>query len=333
MKNRHLMFIALVAFAFVILVAVSSAVAVETELQAMPDQTRSLEVPPPAEAEPLDTPLIIPVMMIKGAIPESPASGAWNGVDSVRVPLSGQVVAKPKNFNPSVKWVDVQAVSNGKEIGIRLSWQDGTRDDAFIRHEDFKDAAAVQFPVKVTKLPEKPHFAMGNPDEIVNIWHWKAEWDKDSSGMADMEDTYPNMAMGSSGFYIYEPQFSDPLTKRITAIDSGMGKEEGVFNPGLAAGNIFSNPAKRVSPVEDLNAEGFGTLTTQEKQNVKGKGNWSNSEWSVVFTRTLSSPDSNDAQLDKWGEYAPVAFAVWDGSSGERDGMKAISGWHYLKIK
>lgn len=331
MSNRHLIFGLVVAIVCMILGMNSYAFA--TELQAMPDQTRSLDVPPPVGANPLDAPLIIPVKQIKEDVPLSPGSPVWNDVDSVRVPLSGQIITMPKNFRSSVKWVDVQAVSNSKEIGIKMLWLDGTRDDTFIQSEQFKDAAAVQFPVQVTKLPQKPHFVMGNIEEIVNIWHWKAEWNKDATGMADMEDVYPNMAMGSSGYYMYEPQFINPLAKRVTAVDPGMGKEEGVFNPGLAAGNIFSDPKKRISPVEDLNAEGFGTLTTQEKQNVEGAGNWLNNEWSVVFKRILSSPDPNDAQLDKWGEYVPIAFAVWDGSNDERDGIKAISGWHYLKVK
>ena len=64
-----------------------------------------------------------------------------------------------------------------------------------------------------------------------------------------------------------------------------------------------------------------------------GSGNWSNSEWSVVFIRPISTADANDAQLDKLGDYVPVAFAIWDGSNGERDGLKSVTSWHYLKMK
>lgn len=331
MSKRRLTFLIHLLVIFTISIAATSSSGIE--LQAMPDQTRSIEIPPPAVGDPLETPLIISVNMISGDIPGSPLSVVWNDIDSVRVPLSGQIVAVPKNFNPSVRWVEVKAVSNAKEIAIYVTWQDGTRDESFLKSEEFKDAVALQFPVIVTKLPEKPHFAMGNTDEVVNIWHWKAEWDKDRPGMADMEDAYPYMAMGSGGYYVYEPQFNEPLSRRVTWVDHGMGKDEGVFNAGIAAGNIFSDVSKRTSPVEDLNAEGFGTLTTQKGQDVKGRGIWLNGEWSVVFLRPLSTPDPYDTQLDRWDEYVPVAFAVWDGSNGERDGIKSISGWHYLKIK
>lgn len=318
------------------LVLISAGSAPATELQAMPDPTRSLEVPPPAVSDPLATPLIIPVKTITGDIPGADAP-AWREVtEETIVPMSGQVVAKPRNYNPTVRVVFVQAVTNGKEIGIRLRWTDGTRNDRFIQSEQFKDAAAVEFPVKKPEtLPDdKPHFAMGNSGQTVNIWHWKAEWQKDLSGMADMEDQYPDMAMGSSGYYMYEPSArGTTLDKRTSFIDHGAGKDEGVFKTGAWAGNIFSNPSKRISPVEDLNAEGFGTLTTQAHQDVKGSGEWRNSEWSVVFVRALSDSDPNDVQLDKMGDYVPVAFAVWDGSNGERDGLKSVTAWHYLKMK
>ena len=331
MKKRYIIPILFLAVLFM---GTGSALAIE--LQAMPDPTRSLEVAAPAVSDPLASPLIIPVKSIQGNIP-SASSPAWREVaEETIIPMSGQVVAKPRNYNPTVKVVYVQAVTNGKEIGIRLRWTDGTRDEKFIQSEQFKDAAAVEFPVKKPEtLPDgKPHFAMGNADQTVNIWHWKSEWQKDMAGMADMEDQYPNMAMGSAGYYMYEPASrGTAIDKRTSFIDAGSGKDEGVFNTGSWAGNIFSDRTKRISAVEDLNAEGFGTLTTQAHQDVKGSGDWSNSEWSVIFIRPVSTPDANDAQLDKMGDYVPVAFAIWDGSNGERDGLKSVTSWHYLKMK
>ena len=76
-----------------------------------------------------------------------------------------------------------------------------------------------------------------------------------------------------------------------------MGKNEGVFNPGRATGNILSDNTMRKSSVEDLNAEGFSTLTTQASQDVSGAGNWNNNRWMVVFKRSLTTNNSNDMQF------------------------------------
>ena len=107
-----------------------------------------------------------------------------------------------------------------------------------------------------------------------------------------------------------------------------MGKNEGVFNPGRATGNMLSDASMRVSPVEDLNAEGFSTLTTQAHQDVQGNGNWANNRWSVVFKRSLTTSDSNDTQFK--GSKTPMAIAVWNGQNKERNGQKGVTQWNTL---
>lgn len=85
----------------------------------------------------------------------------------------------------------------------------------------------------------------------------------------------------------------------------------------------------RRSPVEDLNAEGFSTLTTQAHQDVDGKGNWFNNRWSVVFKRALSTNDQNDTQFS--GSKTPMAIAIWNGQNKERNGQKAVTQFHTLE--
>ena len=119
------------------------------------------------------------------------------------------------------------------------------------------------------------------------------------------------------------------ISKRGTYVDFGMGKNEGVYNPGRATGNILSDASMRVSPVEDLNAEGFSTLTTQAHQDVQGKGNWSNNRWSVVFKRSLTNSDANDTQFT--GGKTPMAIAIWNGQNKERNGQKAVTQWNELQ--
>ena len=105
------------------------------------------------------------------------------------------------------------------------------------------------------------------------------------------------------------------ISKRSSFVDFGMGKNEGVYNPGRATHNILSDASMRRSSVEDLNAEGFGSLTTQAHQDVDGAGNWTNSKWAVVFKRSLSSSDSNDTQFS--GGKTPMGIAIWNGGNKE----------------
>ena len=124
-------------------------------------------------------------------------------------------------------------------------------------------------------------------------------------------------------------QGAGDISKRGTYVDFGMGKNEGVFNAARTLGNILSDASIRVSPIEDLNAEGFSTLTTQAHQDVQGNGNWSNNRWSVVFKRALTSGDANDTQFT--GGKTPMAIAVWNGQNKERNGQKAVTQWNELR--
>jgi DMSO reductase family type II enzyme heme b subunit len=309
----------------------------------------------------------IKAIKVQGEIPLDPTDPFWSPTygptagKHVTIEMDPQMITNPMWPNPSTKWVRVKAANNGKEIAVMLTWLDPTRNDIMVRSQQYKDQAAIMFPVN--QAGEEPPFTMGGDGERVNIWQWKATWNKEgagasgNTGMQDMEDEYKNMVLGSGTGYMYEPDGklamsaelksgqsgskderssagvanggAGDISKRSTFLDRGMGKNEGVYNPGRATGNILSDASKRRSPVEDLNAEGFSTLTTQANQDVDGKGNWFNSRWSVVFKRSLTTGDQNDTQFN--GSKTPMAIAIWNGQNKERNGQKAVTQFHTLE--
>lgn len=309
----------------------------------------------------------ITAVKVQGEIPLDPTDPFWSpnygptAGKHVTIDMDPQMITNPMWPNPSTKWVRVKAASNGKEVAVMLTWLDPTRNDIMVQSQQYKDQAAIMFPVN--QAGEEPPFTMGGEGERVNIWQWKATWNKEgagmsgNSGMQDLEDQYKFMVMGSGTGYIYEPDGglamsaelksgesgskddrgangvhtggAGDISKRATFMDRGMGKNEGVFNPGRATGNILADAGMRRSPVEDLNAEGFSTLTTQAHQDVDGKGNWLNSRWSVVFKRSLTTSDQNDTQFS--GGKAPMAIAIWNGQNKERNGQKAVTQFHTLE--
>ena len=308
----------------------------------------------------------IKAVKVKGDIPSDPSNLFWSeryGVTALKhviIDMDPQMITNPMWPNPQTKYVFVKAATNGKEIAIHLEWTDPTRNDIMVRSQQYKDQAAIMFPVN--QKGEEPPFTMGGEGERVNIWQWKATWDKEGAGksgndgMQDVEDHYDYMALGSGGYYMYEPDGNlqlkaelgagqtgskdargkgnvhtggvQDISKRGSMVDFGMGKNEGVYNPGRATHNILSDASMRRSPVEDLNAEGFSTLTTQAHQDVDGKGNWNNNRWTVVFKRALKTSDSNDTQFT--AGKTPMAIAIWNGGNKERNGQKAVTQWQTL---
>ena len=299
----------------------------------------------------------IKAVKVSGAIPTSPDNPFWSerygptALKHVIIDMDPQMITNPMWPNPSTKYVFVKAATNGKEIAVHLEYNDPTRNDIMVQSQQYKDQVAIMFPVN--QSGEEPPFTMGGDGERVNIWQWKATWDNEGttrSSMQDLEDQYDYMAMGSGSYYMYEPdgklsgidtahqsgtktgsyknRGAGDISKRSTNIDFGMGQNEGVYNTGRATGNILSDAAMRVSSVEDLNAEGFSTLTTQAHQDVDGEGNWRNNRWAVVFKRALKTGDGNDTQFG--GGKTPMAIAIWNGGNKERNGQKAVTQWNTL---
>ena len=195
----------------------------------------------------------------------NPTSPIWK-----KAPAA-DVLLRPLWFKEGyVDRVRVRSLHNGKEIAFLLEWDDPAMNADAQRTEDFRDGAAVQFPITPVQLhgaghPEPPYL-MGDAEGPVNIWQWKADWERNG----------------------------------------------------------------RVS-VENLAAAGFGTLTTQRSQNVKGKGVWRGGKWRVAFSRALAG--GGEAAEFVPGKAMPVAFAVWNGAISQRDGEKSVSTWAFLKIE
>ena len=253
---------------------------------------------------------------VSGDLPiTDPDSALWQKATAVEVPLSAQNIARPMILNTNVKSVTARALHNGTQIAFLIEWADDTRNEEMVRVQDFRDAVAVQFPL----AEGQPFFCMGQQGGNVNLWHWKADWQADINARQDMETLYPNMHVDQAPF-------------AAGAVPAPADYADPNYVPALAVGNLFA--AAHASPVEDLIAGGFGSLTSQPAaaQNVQGLGVWTNGQWRVMFSRDLRSTEADDVQFSP-GKVYSMAFAAWDGANGERNGQKSTSQWISLQLE
>lgn len=229
-----------------------------------------------------------------------PFDRAWKKAKAVEIPLMAQTIAPPGGGG-GVKTVKIKAIQCESEILFRLEWEDATVDDDPSKSESFPDAVALQFPTEPTRSPSP---FMGDPDAAVTIWRWSA------SAQKDLDSGYQSSTL-------HRP--------RMTADLYAYGGDS-TFRTGEGAGNILSNRRRR-SPVENLAAKGFGTLTVQHEQPVEGKGVWKKGKWHVVFRRVLQG-------TPQFWEGSRILFAVgvWNGHERERDGIKSVSVWQTLAL-
>jgi Ethylbenzene dehydrogenase len=98
--------------------------------------------------------------------------------------------------------------------------------------------------------------------------------------------------------------------------------------PAREAGNPVATGG---GAVQDLVALGFGTIGPAPSQSVEGRGDRHQGRWRVVIARPLAAPDA-DRPAFEIGTQTDVAFAVWDGRRGDRNGQKSVSQFVRLEL-
>ncbi len=209
----------------------------------------------------------------------------------------------------------VAAMHDGEMLAIRFTWRDETRDDRPVRPQDFEDMAAVQ----LFKGKTEPFLGMGDANGPLDVWLWRARWQTD----ADVDSVYPNMAVD---MYPFEKPGNG--TRPHAAAN-----QPPEFLTAQAAGNLTADTAGDVRG-SSLQAKGFGTLTLRPRvsQDVRATGAWKDGRWTVTFRRPLKIQDGGGIALSS-GDKLSIAFALWDGSAGDRNGQKLVSIWHDLELE
>lgn len=214
--------------------------------------------------------------------------------------------------------------------------------------------------VPVTRIPEGVYLrSVNDPDDI--IWERLPEYrvhmvpapavhpsvelrvKADDPGY----DLYFNVARTSERMYFrlrWRDASMDDATTRDkfrdgAAVEMAVGTDDTSYLMGSgpeAPVNIWYWSADG-SAVQNLAAGGYGSLTPLDTQSVSGDARYQQMEgdpnqWQVVMSRPLPPADKHEVSFDR--PQVPVAFAVWQGSDGQRDGLKSVSeGWILARME
>ena len=203
-------------------------------------------------------------------------------------------------------FVKVRAATAGDRIGILAEWDDPTNDSSVDNEQSFADGAAMQFALG----GKMPFIAMGdrNSEGLCEIWHWRADRQVAAGRgeAATRADAYPHM-------------LSDPYPNLPE------------YNTAREAGNVLMDPKTANNAAHSLNASGLGTLTARPgaQNRVASRGRWKDGVYRVAFSSVLKPLDTR-READFTKAKIPVAFAIWDGHNGDRNGTKLVSQWLFL---
>lgn len=252
----------------------------------------------------------IVVTKITGDLPINPQDTLWQQTPVQTIAMLAQQMTMPTLATASIDKLSVQAMHDSNNIVWRVSWADATA-DGNVDTARFADAVALEFPLDQAAAP-----MMGNKGGKVQILYWKGLWQKDiDEGFQDVQNLYPNF--WSDLYWFAEGEFP----YKIPASFKNQFSHQWFI--AKQAGNPMST-FERSQPIEELSAEGWGTLTHQKESVTTGKGVWQDGKWIVTFARPLKTDDINDHQFNDKGQ---IAFAVWQGGDKNVGGRKHWANW------
>jgi DMSO reductase family type II enzyme heme b subunit len=147
-----------------------------------------------APDRPPRVPDVIRAALVEGPLPSSVDDPAWDGGARNYIPLVGQIIVAPRTFSPTVTAVWVQALHDGQELALRLTWHDPSRspDPAWEEwrtrivaamepredpepEPDAPDRFTVQFPAVMPDGRDLPFFLGGDSRRPVYLWRWRSD--------------------------------------------------------------------------------------------------------------------------------------------------------------
>jgi DMSO reductase family type II enzyme heme b subunit len=128
-------------------------------------------------------------------------------------------------------------------------------------------------------------------------------------------------------------EFSDacgilmPLRGGDPPIDE-MGSRDAPVNAWYWRASLGDRPRNTI-------AQGLGTTRFTTQCAIVARSSWIDGKWAVVLARPLAVPEQKDEATQlRPGTSVKVGFAVWEGSNGERGGIKSFSKeWRELEIE
>ena len=260
----------------------------------------------PSGCRPTAPPLTQVVATTAAALPSDPLDPGWQAAPEFVAKLLLQDLVEPRQMTETTPSLRVRTLTSASDVAFRLEWSDAD-DDNLPGAARFCDACAVQFPATIE--PSVPAPQMGEAGRPVEITFWRAAWQATVDGRGDsITDLYPRATVDHY-----------PFEARSLKKDSPAAREAALrYAPARALGNNLAGP--RSTPVQDLIAEGPGTITPASAAVSKGCGRRTAEGWAVVITRPIPKGFSQQTPTQ-------VAFAVWEGAHAEVGARKMRTGW------
>ena len=208
--------------------------------------------------------------------------------------------ANALNENAKAKKAQVGALYDGKNLAMIVKWSDKTADTQRCQTTTkYSDGFAVQFAAVTPKAQPLPYIGMGSIGRPVVI-HLQKATEK-----------------------FYEPNGNKEVQYQINRQQTGVfGQELADFDSKVASLAVRDYERSFV-------AEGFRSTTQVKDGSIKSSASMVHAAdaWTGTLVRPLKDEYVNLAGT------APIALAIWDGSTMGRNGLKNLTSWVALNFE
>jgi cbb3-type cytochrome c oxidase subunit III len=240
----------------------------------------------------------------------------FDGVPAARFPIVGQVMQPGRDFAPSATGVEVRAVFDDRKVAFLVTWHDMRADTGAT------NSPTMEVPLSEEELEPAPAEAAPAGEDFWGQAEEPATPTDESGGGFWEEEAAP-----AAEAVAPPAEFSDAVAIQLPAqMPSGIAKPYFLFGDAQNPVDLwFLDLAGR--KVQRFTGHGSQSLTPVEGVEVQGSGSWTSGEWSAIFVRDLR-PASGLSFAE--GQYAPIAFSVWDGTARERGNRRGLTQWFYV---
>ncbi|MCA9484570.1 MAG: c-type cytochrome [Nitrospina sp.] len=231
---------------------------------------------------------------VEGALPQGPEDPRWQQITSFFVPLGSQIMQGEKSYFTTVNNLWVEAVHNGKEIALRIRWDDPTYDPILESVTKVVESPAPPLPphLRVEEDEEEEHLAAASPEAA----QFPDALAVQLAGPESALDNLPYLLNGdeSNPVTLWKWQSNPNGARQFTA--RGMGN---------------TSPIENTSPLNSEVIFEYG-------------------QYSLVLKKKLDQTDPAHPDRLLPGSIIPIAFNAWDGGMKETGTRRSVSNWFYL---
>lgn len=176
-----------------------------------------------------------------GGLPSIPEDPAWESIPQVGFLLFGQILEEPREFDPSVDYIEARSCFDGKELALLLEWDDSSRDPK-PKTDSLPDGIQVHTPVELmteSRSEDMPFFLDGGASHALNLWRWDSRSDRvaflKSTGLSS------NTTQTPIGVFVTSSSFADGRWQLVLKRPLSVAEDEGLsLTPGKFVPIAFS---------------------------------------------------------------------------------------------